>query len=146
MSDEKYGQETDLVNKTFFIERKEENKEDEKLSKLTRRPAQTKLRYVVEVNIEFQHVDSDETEVITKYLDFGSRRNYRVYEGDSFDTVYEHIPPKSDEWFSTQEYFEPTRFVRERLLTREIIRQLIIIPLAREKHDSDSESENTDQD
>ena len=132
MSDEKHGQETDSENVSFV-----ERKEDEKL---------VQRRYVVEVNIEFQHVDSDETEVITKYLDFGSRRNYRVYEGDSFDTVYEHILPKSDEWFSTQEYFEPTRFVRERSLTSEIIRQLIIIPLAREKHDSDSESEDTDQD
>jgi hypothetical protein len=104
-------------------------------------------RYVVEMNIPIEHVDSGEEDTMTEYLDFGSRRNYRVYEGDSFDNLSTHLDKHTPlDYYVSGEPIEAIRFVRERHLNPRIIARLITIPLAKEKNESDSESEDTDND
>ena len=104
-----------------------------------------KRRYVMRMNVPIEHSETGKEKCISLDIDFQTRRNYRVFEGDSFDEL-DHI--LEEKGVVPKNYYvvfgaETERALRERHLTPEILADVITIPIVNERTDSDSE--DTDQ-
>jgi hypothetical protein len=61
-------------------------------------------RYVVEVNVVFESFEGKE-KVRSKYLDFGTKENYNIYEGDSFDNIFQYIEKEKKKKSKKRKWF-----------------------------------------